>query len=163
MAIDTTPEHGAALEDEWLAVNSSAQVLISTTSSVAVEAIAYRIHRSSSRAESPFIAIQAEDLPADKRGLHHECARVFKAAGAGSVLVNNVERMSACAQGEFLAWVDSQRDGRPDEHLQLFAGTTVSLFDHVTAGTFSERLFYRLNVLHLVSRVMPSDPAGSTG
>ena len=27
---------------------------------------------------------------------------------------------------------------------------TVSLLDRVTAGTFSDRLFYRLNVIHLM-------------
>ena len=34
---------------------------------------------------------------------------------------------------------------------RLISGTTVSLLDRVAAGTFSERLFYRLNIIHLVA------------
>ena len=30
------------------------------------------------------------------------------------------------------------------------SGTTVSLLDRVASGTFSDRLFYRLNTIHLV-------------
>jgi DNA-binding NtrC family response regulator len=36
--------------------------------------------------------------------------------------------------------------------VRLIFGTTVSLLDRVTAGTFSDRLFYRLNVIHLTAR-----------
>jgi DNA-binding NtrC family response regulator len=35
--------------------------------------------------------------------------------------------------------------GQPFEN----SGTTVSLLDRIAAGTFSERVFYRLNIIHL--------------
>jgi DNA-binding NtrC family response regulator len=34
--------------------------------------------------------------------------------------------------------------------VRLMSGTTVSLLDRVASGTFSDRLFYRLNTIHLV-------------
>jgi DNA-binding NtrC family response regulator len=37
----------------------------------------------------------------------------------------------------------------PSAMARLISGTTVSLLDRVAAGTFSERLFYRLNIIHL--------------
>ncbi len=33
------------------------------------------------------------------------------------------------------------------------AGTTVSLSERIEDGTFSERLFYRLNIIHVVMKV----------
>jgi transcriptional regulator of acetoin/glycerol metabolism len=40
---------------------------------------------------------------------------------------------------------------RPSAAVRLISGTTVSLLDRITAGTFSARLFYRLNVIHLTT------------
>jgi DNA-binding NtrC family response regulator len=34
--------------------------------------------------------------------------------------------------------------------VRLMSGTTVSLLDRVASGTFPDRLFYRLNTIHLV-------------
>jgi DNA-binding NtrC family response regulator len=38
----------------------------------------------------------------------------------------------------------------PSAAVRLITGTTVSLFDRIAADRFSERLFYRLNVIHIV-------------
>ncbi|HXV09794.1 MAG TPA: sigma 54-interacting transcriptional regulator [Burkholderiales bacterium] len=68
------------------------------------------------------------------------------------MLVSAVEDMPSAAQDAFidlLAALESAR--RPSAAVRLISGTTVSLLDRVTAGTFSERLFYRLNIIHLVS------------
>jgi transcriptional regulator of aromatic amino acid metabolism len=50
---------------------------------------------------------------------------------------------------DLLAALESAR--RPSAAVRLISGTTVSLLERVAAGTFSERLFYRLNILHLVA------------
>jgi DNA-binding NtrC family response regulator len=42
------------------------------------------------------------------------------------------------------------RAGAPGSDVRLVSGTTVLLFDRLGSGRFSERLFYRLNVLHVV-------------
>src|SRR5688500_9832153 len=47
--------------------------------------------------------------------------------------------------------------------VRLISGTTVSRVGRVAAGTFSERLFYRLNIIHLgrCGRPGESDFAGT--
>jgi transcriptional regulator of acetoin/glycerol metabolism len=40
---------------------------------------------------------------------------------------------------------------RAIRRVRLISGTTTSLLDRVAAGTFSERLFYRLNIIHLLA------------
>ena len=47
---------------------------------------------------------------------------------------------------------DLQSARAPSAAVRVISGTTVSLLDRIAAGTFSERLFYRLNLLHLVMR-----------
>jgi DNA-binding NtrC family response regulator len=39
----------------------------------------------------------------------------------------------------------------PSAAVRLVCGTSVSLLDRIAAGTFSERLFYRLNMIHLMA------------
>ena len=48
---------------------------------------------------------------------------------------------------DLLAGLESAR--RPSAAVRLISGTTVALLDRVAGGTFSERLFYRLNIIHL--------------
>jgi DNA-binding NtrC family response regulator len=43
--------------------------------------------------------------------------------------------------------LESERESSPA--IRLITGTTVSLLERVIAGTFSELLFYRLNIIHL--------------
>jgi DNA-binding NtrC family response regulator len=72
------------------------------------------------------------------------------------VLVSAVEKMPSAAQDawiDLLAALESSR--RPSAAVRLISGTTVSLLDRVAAGTFSERLFYRLNIIHLVAVPAP--------
>jgi DNA-binding NtrC family response regulator len=58
---------------------------------------------------------------------------------------------------DLLTELESAR--RPSATARLISGTTVSLLDRVSAGTFSERLFYRLNIIHL--RVGNGSPAAA--
>jgi DNA-binding NtrC family response regulator len=94
----------------------------------------------------------AGELPTDAQALRDDCARLLDVAAGGSVLVSAVEEMPSAAQDaliDLLAALESAR--RPSAAVRLISGTTVSLLDRVAAGTFSERLFYRLNIIHLVA------------
>jgi transcriptional regulator of aromatic amino acid metabolism len=54
--------------------------------------------------------------------------------------------------------VQSIRD--PSVAVRLMAGTTVSIRDRIADGAFSERLFYRLNIIHVLKDVpTPSNAA----
>jgi len=46
---------------------------------------------------------------------------------------------------------DLEYERLPSAAIRLISGTSVSLLDRVAAGTFSERLFYRLNAVHVTA------------
>ena len=76
----------------------------------------------------------------------------MKEASGGSLLLHHVEDMHAINQGRLIeTLVELQQNvGERVAKVRLMAGTTVSLRDCVAAGTFSDRLFYRLNVIHVL-------------
>ena len=139
-------------EDLNVASRSPARLLITASTPQAVETLARRIHGIGPRAEFPFVMTGAGELPIGAQALRDACARLLDAAAGGSVLLTAVEDMPSAAQTaliDLLAALESAR--RPSAAVRLISGTTVSLLDRVAAGTFSERLFYRLNIIHLVA------------
>lgn len=151
MAFNVIQDVSTTVEDERLAAASSVRVLISTTTTSEAHVIASRIHRGSQAAHLPFISVDAGDLLEDGERLRSEYARLCEAARGGSVLLTDIDKMSRALQDQFMALLDELDFAPPYRSFRLLTGTTVSLFDHVAAGTFSEQLFYRLNVLHLRS------------
>jgi DNA-binding NtrC family response regulator len=140
-----------AVEDEHLANQSQASLLITAPTQQRVESVARRIHSAGPRAHFPFVQTWAGELPVDPELLKEYCASFLDAAGGGSVLVSAVEEMPAIVQEaliDLLGGVEAAR--MPCAAARLISGTTVSLRDRVAAGTFSERLFYRLNIVHLM-------------
>jgi transcriptional regulator of acetoin/glycerol metabolism len=95
--------------------------------------------------------VSAAALPTDATVFAAACARLLDAASGGSLLLTNVEEVSTFGQEsliETLAELQGARD--PLAAVRLIAGTTVILHDRVATSTFSERLFYRLNIIHVV-------------
>lgn len=143
-----------AVEDVNLASRSPARLLITGSTHQTVETLARHIHGSGPRARCPFVMTTAGDLPVGAHALRDSCARFLDAAAGGSVLVRAVEDMPAAVQEgliDLLAELESAR--KTAVAMRLISGTTVSLLDRVAAGTFSERLFYRLSIIHLVAPV----------
>ena len=88
--------------------------------------------------------------------LKEYCTSVLAAAAGGTVLISAVDEMPPSVQdalSELLAGLEFARSSSAD--VRLISGTTVSLLDRVATGTFSERLFYRLNIIHLMSAESP--------
>jgi two-component system response regulator PilR (NtrC family) len=141
-----------ALEDVNVASRSPVRLLITASTPQAVETLARRIHGIGPRAQFPFVITCAGELPVGAQALRDGCVRLLDAAAGGSVLVSAVEEMPSAAQD---AWIDLlgalESARQPFAAVRLISGTTVSLLDRVAAGTFSERLFYRLNIIHLVA------------
>ena len=147
-----------AVEDVNLASRSPARLLITASTPQAVETLARHIHGSGPRAQFPFVMTAAGELPVGARALRDSGERVLDAAAGGSVFFSAVEEMPAAVQEallDLLAGLESAR--RPYEAVRLISGTTVSLLDRVTAGTFSELLFYRLNIIHLMAGAAPAE------
>ena len=146
-----------AVEDEVAASRSAARLLITAQTQRGVESLARRIHGAGRRAELPFVHAWACDLPIGAEPLREHCAGFLDAAAGGSMLISDVEEMPPMVQDvllELLAGLEFAR--RPSDAVRLISGTTVSLLDRVTAGTFSDRLFYRLNVIHLMQGDRPN-------
>jgi DNA-binding NtrC family response regulator len=140
-----------AIEAANGASRSPARLLITASSQQGVETLARRIHGGGPRAQFPFVQTWAGELPVGPEALREYCVRFLDAAAGGSVLVSAVEEMPATVQDaliDLLAGLEFAR--RPSAAVQLISGTTVSLLDRIAAGTFSERLFYRLNIVHLM-------------
>ena len=138
------------VEEEDIASQSSATLLITASTREEVESLARRIHQTSFRATAPFVQVRTGTLPVEPRLLRESCSALLDAATGGSMLMTDVEEMPAGVQGllvELLADLQSAR--APSAAVRVISGTTVSLLDRIAAGTFSERLFYRLNLLHL--------------
>ena len=147
-----------AVQAVSVASRSSARLLITASTPLAVETLARRIHGSGAHAQFPFVVTSAGELPVGAQALRDGCVRFLDAAAGGSVLVSAVEEMPAAVQEaliDLLAGLESARG--PSAAVRLISGTTVSLLDRVAAGTFSERLFYRLNIIHVMAGANPHD------
>jgi hypothetical protein len=71
--------------------------------------------------------------------------------GAGDgvcLLVRDVDELDAAEQSALMRLLDTRGHGR---YRRVIAMSTVSLWDRVEQGRFDAGLFYRLNVIHIVS------------
>jgi DNA-binding NtrC family response regulator len=141
-----------AVEDEDVARRSPARLLITAATQRGVETLAHRVHATGPRAQFPFVQTWAGDLPIEPELLKEYCTSVFAGAAGGSVLFSAVEVMPPAVQDALDALLDGLEFAHgPSAEVRLISGTTTSLLDRVAAGTFSERLFYRLNIIHLLA------------
>jgi DNA-binding NtrC family response regulator len=144
------------LDDEDLASHSPARVLITASTQQGVEMLARRVHAGGPRSQSPFVHVCGGGLSVEPEVVKEYFTRVLTTAAGGSILISAVEEMAPAVQDalmELLAGFEFAPT--PSATVRLISGTTVSLLDRVNAGTFSDRLFYRLNVIHLMSGDRP--------
>jgi transcriptional regulator of aromatic amino acid metabolism len=149
--------------DLMSAARSEACVLLTGRDDV-VRTVAYQVHRLSDRKQGPYTILDCgwpEDII--ERALYG----VFADPGPGStdtpgrtgtVLLHQVGRLDRAVQSRLadrLMFLRGQRQPRWSRW-RLLASTSEALLPRVDAGTFDDRLYYRLNVIHLV---IPSDPA----
>lgn len=140
-----------AADDESMAACSAARLLISAGAPGQAERLARRMHAASARGRAPFLRVEARELPIDSQTLRDTVSDALDAVDVGTVFIDNVEEMPPFVQHIFiellteLALVRAASVGP-----RVVTGTTASLLDCVAAGTFSEQLFYRLNIIHLM-------------
>lgn len=139
-------------DDEDIASRSPARLLITASTQQEVEAIARRVHTRGQRAHFPFVHICAGELPVERDVLQKYCTTVLAAAAGGTIFINAVEEMPPVVQDALIELLTGPEFALGAcAEARLISGTTVSLLDRVAAGAFSERLFYRLNILHVAA------------
>jgi len=139
---------GADLEaDLQCAVSTTSPVLISAAPDM-MDTIAARIHRQGPNRKAPFLIIDCA------RTHHPEQLEVaFSAAEPrGTVFLRDVERLSPVLQAQLYFRIVPLG-------VRVIAGTGINLLDAAAVGAFDERLFYRLNQIHLIA----SQPVNYSG
>ena len=155
-------------DDIHLAVRSAAPVLL-TGSAPATQALAYRIHSSSGWRHGPFLTINCASsdagleqslfealFPSDLRS--SQARPILQLAQPGSVFLREVGHLSRPVQlrlAECLGEVagTTRTPGRAAR--RVIASTTEPLLPRVDMGSFDDRLYYRLNVIHLMAVIQP--------
>jgi DNA-binding NtrC family response regulator len=145
-----------AVDYETVASRSPASLLITASTQQRVETLARRIHSAGPRAQFPFVHTWAGDLPVEPEALKEQWSGFLDAAAGGSILISAVEELPLVVQDALIEVLAGREFARNrSDAMRLISGTTVSLLDRVVAGTFSDRLFYRLNIIHLIAGDRP--------
>ncbi len=147
---------------------SKATVLIQGDSGTGKELMAELVHRSSSRVQRSFVAINCAAIPEalleselfgyEKgafTGAHSSRPGKFEQASGGTLLLDEISEMELRLQAKLLrviqeGVVDRVGGRRPiPVDVRIIATTNRNLADCVKEGTFREDLFFRLNVVTL--------------
>lgn len=140
---------------------SDAPVLIDGETGTGKDHLAESIHKASRRSGYPFININCRALPeplleAELFGSEdHDKTGVIRLADHGTVFLSAIEDMPLPLQAKLLTVLDHGEYFVPNStkkfavDVRIIAATSKDLEELTRAGSFSEDLFYRLNVLRL--------------
>jgi two-component system nitrogen regulation response regulator NtrX len=146
---------------------TGSRVLISGQSGSGKEAVARLIHQGSKRADGPFVVVNCSTMPSERleielfgtedepgaEALHVSGA--FEMAHGGTLLLKEVADMPPPLQNRLARLLQEQfytrSDGktRVEVDVRVLASTSRSIPDEISAGSFREELYHRLNVVSL--------------
>jgi len=149
--LSSSADRARAFEaDVSLAAMSLAPVLITAPPADAlriVRAIAARERRGRVREVLACDAAAGEDVIgtiADNR------VRIATDRGTAILWIGEVHALTPREQSALLKLLGRPNSGRYDEVPRIVASSSIALCDDVRKGRFDARLFYRLNVIHIV-------------
>ncbi|MBW1788752.1 MAG: sigma-54-dependent Fis family transcriptional regulator [Deltaproteobacteria bacterium] len=163
-----SPEIRQLLSRADQVADSGASVLILGETGVGKEVLARRLHRLSSRAEGPFIAVDLTAMPEGLveselfghekgafTGAHRQKPGRLELAHQGTLFMDEIGEIPLFIQAKLLRVLQEKsfvRIGGTQTQVsefRLLAATNRDLKEEVAAGRFREDLFYRLNVIPL--------------
>ena len=149
---------------------TNGRVLISGESGTGKELIARAIHRLSPRADKPFVKVNCAAIPAELieselfgyergafTGAQGRKKGMFELANDGTLFLDEIGDMSANAQAKVLRALQSGEISRVGSEkaiavdVRVLAATNKDLELEVKDGRFREDLYFRLNVVPIVS------------
>ena len=172
---ESSPEilgQAASMQEVFRAIGrlsqSNATVLITGESGTGKELVALALHRHSSRAAKPFVAINTAAMPKDlleselfghERGAFTGAQAMrrgrFEQAEGGTLFLDEIGDMPAELQTRLLRVLSDGQFYRVGGHqpikanVRVIAATHQDLEQRVREGLFREDLFHRLNVIRL--------------
>ncbi len=166
--ITRSPEMERILEQARMVAASDVSVLITGPSGSGKELLASGIHKASSRADKPFVAINCGALPEPLleselfghakgafTGAVNEHQGLFQAADGGSLFLDEIGDMPLTLQIKLLRALQ-ERQIRPlgsttsvPIDVRIISATHRDLDRAMQEGDFREDLYYRLNVVNL--------------
>jgi two-component system response regulator FlrC len=154
-------------------------VLVTGESGAGKEVVAHHIHKTSKRANGPYVAINCAAIPetllesilfghekGSFTGATKAQAGKFEQANKGTLFLDEIGEMPATLQTKLLRVLQDkkiERIGSTDfiqADVRIIAATNLNLQDQVKAGKFREDLYFRLNVfpIHILElRKRPLD------
>ncbi len=144
-------------------------VILAGESGTGKEVLARFIHRHSTRADGPFIAVNCAAIPADmmeallfghEKGAFTGALKAspgkFELAQGGTLLLDEISEIDLDLQAKLLRVLQEREVERVGGHelipldVRVIATTNRNLREEVSAGRFREDLYYRLNVFPLL-------------
>jgi DNA-binding NtrC family response regulator len=160
-----------------LAASEATTVLIEGESGAGKEVVARAIHFESGRAEKPFMQVNCAALPehlleselfGHERGAftdaHTQKRGLFESADGGSVMLDEIGDLPPGGQAKLLRLLENKtfrRVGGVQElraDVRVLAATNVNLEERVAEGRFRADLFFRLNVVRIVTPALRDHP-----
>src|SRR5436190_6167711 len=162
----------AELKDEIARVaQSDAKVLITGESGTGKELVARQIHLLGARSHRPFVPVNCAGLTetlleselfgyvkGSFTGAHRDRPGKLETADQGSIFLDEIGEMTQRMQGLLLRFLETgelQKVGsdRIDRvvNVRVIAATNRNLAEMVSRGEFREDLFYRINVIHVMT------------
>jgi len=144
-------------------------LLIGGESGTGKDLIARAVHAMSARADGPFVAVNCAALPESLiqselfghekgafTGAHRRKGGKFQAADGGTILLDEIGDLSVDTQANLLHVLETRTiemvgGDSVSMDVRVITATHVDLEDAVRRGRFREDLYYRLNVLSIVS------------
>lgn len=150
--------------------DTDATILITGESGTGKELIAQKIHRSSNRANKPFVSINCAAMPGElleselfgyKKGAFTGAFKdeigIIRRADKGTLLLDEICEMDLRLQSKLLRFLQGKEvrqigdDKACNVDVRIICITNKNIKAEVEAGRFREDLYYRINVINLVA------------